>query len=182
MSESGARIRSYRGCMPRIHASAWVAPGAVVVGDVEIGADASIWYGVVIRGDVHHVRIGDRTNVQDQSVLHVTAGRFATEVGDEVTVGHKAVVHGCRVEDAALIGVGAIVLDGARVGEGALVGAGAVVTPGAVIPARTLALGTPAKAVRDLTDEERAMQRERTLAYVETARHHRAAGRPGRDS
>lgn len=148
----------------------------MVVGDVEIGEDCSVWYGVVIRGDVHHVRIGPRTNVQDLSVLHVTAGRYATEIGSEVTIGHRAVVHGCRVGDAALIGIGAIVLDGAKVGEGALVGAGAVVTPGTVIPARSLALGTPAKPVRELGDEERKAQRERTLAYVQTARNHRRAG------
>ncbi len=102
--------------LPRIDPSAWVAPGAVVVGDVEIGRDSSVWYGSVVRGDVHFVRIGARTNIQDNCVLHVTRDRFACEVGDEVTVGHRAVVHGCRVGDGALVGIGAIVLDGARVG------------------------------------------------------------------
>jgi carbonic anhydrase/acetyltransferase-like protein (isoleucine patch superfamily) len=174
-SDRGAVIRSYEGRVPRIHSSAWLAPGSVVVGDVEIGEDASVWYGAVIRGDVHGIRIGARTNVQDQSVLHVTAGRFAAWVGDEVTIGHRAVVHGCRVGDRALIGIGAIVLDGAEIGEGALVGAGALVTPGTVIPARTLALGTPAKPVRELDPDEQRVQLERTLAYVETARSHRRA-------
>jgi len=173
VSEHAAVIRPYEGRAPRVHPSAWLAPGSVVVGDVEIGEDCSVWYGAVIRGDVHHVRIGARTNVQDCAVLHVTAGRFATEVGAEVTIGHRAVVHGCRVGDGALIGIGAIVLDGADVGEGALIGAGAVVTPGTVIPARSLALGTPARSVRELGADEQRQQRERTLTYVQTARRHR---------
>lgn len=173
-------MRPYQGRAPRIDPSAWLAPGAVVVGDVEIGPDCSIWYGVVIRGDVNQIRIGARTNIQDQSVVHVTKDRFATWIGDEVTVGHRAVVHGCHVGDGALIGIGAIVLDGAEVGEGALVGAGSVVTPGARIPARTLALGTPARVVRALRDDEQRDQRARTLTYVETARQHAlASGGPG---
>jgi carbonic anhydrase/acetyltransferase-like protein (isoleucine patch superfamily) len=171
-----AIVRSYEGRVPRIDSSAWLAPGCVVVGDVEIAAECSIWYGVVVRGDVHHIRIGARSNIQDQSVVHVTMGRFAALIGEEVTVGHRAVVHGCRVGDGALIGIGAVVLDGAEVGEGALVGAGAVVTPETIIPARTLALGIPARPVRELEDEERRLQRERTLAYVETARRHALAG------
>ncbi len=165
-------VLSFGEITPRISASAWVAPGAVVVGDVEIGDDSSIWYAAVVRGDVHHIWIGARTNVQDGAVIHVTRGRFATRIGDEVTVGHRAVVHGCTVGDGALIGIGAIVLDGARIGEGALVGAGAVVTPGSQIEAHSLALGTPARTVRTLDDDERAAQRERTLSYVATARQH----------
>ncbi len=149
-----------------------MAPGAVVVGDVEIGPDASIWYGTVVRGDVHHVRIGARSNVQDNCVLHVTKGRFACEVGEEVTVGHRAVVHGCTVGDGALVGIGAVVLDGAHVGDGALVGAGAVVAPGVRIEAGGLAVGVPARVVRQVTEEERVLQRRRTLDYVETARAH----------
>ena len=171
-SERAATVRPYQGRCPKIDPSAWLAPGAVVVGAVEIGPDCSIWYGVVVRGDVHFIRIGPRTNVQDQAVLHVTAGRFATEVGAEVTIGHRAVVHGCRVEDAALIGIGAVVLDGARIGEGALVGAGAVVTPGTVVPPRTLVLGAPARPIRELDAAEQSLQRQRTLTYVETARNH----------
>jgi carbonic anhydrase/acetyltransferase-like protein (isoleucine patch superfamily) len=170
-----AVIRAYLEAEPRIHERAWIAPGAVVVGDVVIGEDSSIWYGAVVRGDVERIRIGVRSNIQDQSTIHVTQDRHPAVIGDEVTVGHRAVVHGCTVEDRALIGIGAIVLDGAEVGEGALVGAGAVVTPGSVIPARTLALGTPARPVRQLEDEERRTQRERTLTYVETARSHAQA-------
>ncbi len=176
-SEVDAIVRSYEGQVPRVDPTAWLAPGCVVVGDVEISADCSIWYGVVVRGDVHHIRIGPRTNIQDQSVLHVTKDRFPLLIGAEVTVGHRAVVHGCRVGDGALIGIGAVVLDGAEVGEGALVGAGSVVTPETVIPARTLALGIPARPVRELEDEERRLQREQTLTYVETARSH-ARARP----
>ncbi len=116
-------IRPFHGISPKIHASAWVAPGAVVVGDVEIGPDSSVWYASVLRGDVHSIRIGARSNLQDHCVVHVTRGRYCCEVGDEVTVGHRATIHGCRVEDAALIGIGSIVLDGAHVGEGAIVAA-----------------------------------------------------------
>jgi carbonic anhydrase/acetyltransferase-like protein (isoleucine patch superfamily) len=172
---AGAIIRSYAGVWPRIHPEAWIAPGAVVVGDVEMGADSSLWYGAVLRGDVHAIRIGARSNLQDGCILHVTQGRFACLLGDEVTVGHRAVVHGCRVGDGALIGIGAIVLDGAEVGAGALIGAGALVTPGTRIPERWLALGAPARPVRELTAEEQEEQRARTLAYVDTARRHRAS-------
>jgi len=168
-------LRAFQDKSPRLEAGVWVAPGAWVIGDVEIGADSSLWYGAVLRADVNHIRIGRRSNVQDGAVVHVTRDRFSTEVGDEVTVGHRAVVHGCRVSDGALIGIGAIVLDGASVGDGAFVGAGAVVTPGTEIAARSVAMGTPARSVRSLGDEEWAEQRKRTLSYVETARQHAAA-------
>ncbi len=167
-------ILPHRGVAPRIDPTAWVAPGTTLIGDLEIGPDSSVWYGCVLRADVHRIRIGARTNLQDLCVVHVTKDRFPTEIGDEVTVGHRAVVHGCRVGDGALIGIGAVVLDGATVGSGALVGAGALVTPGTEIPEATLALGAPARPVRELAAEERAVQRERTLRYVETARLHAA--------
>ncbi len=160
---------------PRIHADAWIAPGAVVVGDVEIGPDSSVWYASVLRGDVHAVRVGARSNLQDGCIVHVTRERFACVLGDEVTVGHRAVVHGCRIGDGALIGIGAIVLDGAEIGAGAWVGAGAIVTPGTEIPERWLALGIPARPVRELAASELSEQRARTLAYVDTARRHHAA-------
>ena len=171
-----ARLLPFRGVRPRLLQGAWVAPGSVVVGDVEIGVDSSVWYGCVLRGDVHRIRIGSRSNVQDLSVLHVTRDRFETLVGDEVTVGHRAVVHGCHVGDGALIGIGAIVLDGARIGEGAWVGAGAVVTPGTEIPPRMVAVGAPARPVRAVDPLEEAEQRQRTLAYVENARAHALSG------
>ena len=170
----GARVLPYLQWWPEISATAWLAPGASVIGRVELGDDVSIWYGSILRGDVHRIRVGARSNVQDGSVLHVTRDRFPTEVGQEVTIGHRAVVHGCTVGDGALIGIGAVVLDGARVGAGALVAAGAVVAPGAEVPARSLAVGMPARVVRSLEDEELELQRERTLSYVELAREHAA--------
>ena len=174
---NGDGLRPFGGVWPRVHRSAWLAPGSIVVGDVEIGEDSSIWYGCVLRGDVEAIRIGSRTNVQDGSVLHVTKGRFACVVGDEVTIGHRAVVHGCVGGDGALVGIGAIVLDGAKVGEGALIAAGSVVTPGTVISPYTIAMGTPAREVRLLGETERQAQTERTLQYVETARLHAALDR-----
>jgi carbonic anhydrase/acetyltransferase-like protein (isoleucine patch superfamily) len=172
----GARILPFQGRWPRIDPSAWIAPGATVVGDVEIGRDASVWYGCVLRGDVHSIRVGARTNLQDLCVLHVTKDRFPCVVGDEVTVGHRAVVHGCRVGDGALVGIGAVVLDGAELGPLAWLAAGALLAPGAAIASRMLAVGTPAKAARELREDELAGQRERTLEYVRTAARHRASG------
>jgi carbonic anhydrase/acetyltransferase-like protein (isoleucine patch superfamily) len=168
-------VRPYGDAWPRIDASAWLAPGSVVVGDVEIGADSSVWYGTVIRGDVSFIRIGRATSVQDNSVLHVEHGDLPCVVGDEVTIGHHAMVHACTVRDGALIGIGAIVLDGAEIGEAALIGAGSVVTPGTVVPDGMLALGTPARVIRALSAEQRAEQRAHALRYVETARAHAAA-------
>ena len=152
----GAIIRAFESLTPKLHPSVWVAPGAAVIGDVEIGEDSSVFYGAVLRGDVECIRIGKRTNIQDQATLHVTEGRYSTWLGDEITVGHRAVVHGCRVGNGALIGIGA----------------GAGVTPGTVIESGMLAVGMPAKMVRRLEQDEIALQRERTLRYVETARKH----------
>jgi carbonic anhydrase/acetyltransferase-like protein (isoleucine patch superfamily) len=163
-------VLSFRGLEPRIDPRAWIAPGAVVAGDVTIGADTSVWFGSVVRGDVHAIRIGARSNLQDHCVVHVTKDRFPAWIGDEVTIGHRATVHGCRVGDGALVGIGAVVLDGAEVGEEALVAAGAVVAPGAKVPPRHLVMGAPARVVRPLRDEELRRQRERALEYVETAR------------
>jgi carbonic anhydrase/acetyltransferase-like protein (isoleucine patch superfamily) len=169
---AGAIIRSFGEAHPRLHASVWVAPGAAIIGDVEIGADSSVFFGSVLRGDVERIRIGERTNIQDQATLHVTQGRFPTLLGNEITVGHRAVVHGCRVADGALIGIGAVILDGAEIGENALVAAGAVVTPGSTIPAGMLAVGMPARVIRALGQDEIELQRARTLRYIETARAH----------
>jgi carbonic anhydrase/acetyltransferase-like protein (isoleucine patch superfamily) len=171
----GAILRCFGSLRPRLHESVWVAPGAAIIGDVEIGADSSVFYGSVLRGDVERIRVGERTNIQDQVTFHVTAGLHPTLLGNEITVGHRAVVHGCRVADGAMIGIGAIVLDGAEIGENAWVAAGAVVTPGSTIPAGMLAVGVPARAVRSLRAEEIDQQRARTLRYVETAREHAAS-------
>jgi carbonic anhydrase/acetyltransferase-like protein (isoleucine patch superfamily) len=174
---NGALVRPFGGIWPRLGPGSWVAPGAVVAGDVDLGEDASVWYGCVLRGDVQSIRVGARTNIQDQSVVHVTRDRFPCIIGDEVTVGHRAVVHGCVVEEGALIGIGAVVLDGARIGEGAWVGAGAVVTQGTEVAPGTLVLGTPAREVRTLSRDEMADQRQRTLHYVGVARAHAAEDR-----
>ncbi len=168
-------VLPFESVTPSIAPDAWVAPGAVVVGNVELGPQSSVWYGCVLRGDVNAIRIGARSNVQDSSVLHVTRERYETIVGDEVTIGHRAVVHGCTVGDGALIGIGAIVMDGAVVGEGALVGAGAVVTPGKTVPPRSLVMGTPARVVRTLEDDEIERQIKRAHEYVELAGQHRVS-------
>lgn len=180
-----AILRNFGEKRPRLHPTVWVAPGGAVVGDVEIGEDSSVFYGAVLRGDVAEIRVGRRTNLQDQCMVHVSGGwttpsgegrdRFPAILGDEVTVGHRAVVHGCRIEAGALIGIGAVVLDGAVIGEEALVGAGAVVTPGTQVEPRTLMVGTPARPVRALTAEEVRLQRTRALEYVATAQQHARA-------
>lgn len=144
----------FEGKLPRLGARVWVAPGAYVTGDVELGDDVSFWFHTVARGDVNWIRIGARTNIQDGSVLHVNHGTHPLVIGAGVVVGHQAVVHGCTIEDGALIGIGARVLDGAVVEAGAQIGAGAVVAPGHRIPAGHLALGIPARVVRPLTEDE----------------------------
>jgi carbonic anhydrase/acetyltransferase-like protein (isoleucine patch superfamily) len=161
-----ALLKAYAGRAPRIDATAWIADDATVVGDVSLGPGASLWFGVVVRGDVHHVRIGARTNVQDLSVVHVTGGTHPTVIGEEVTVGHRVVLHGCTVHDRCLIGIGAVVLDGAEIGPEAMVGAGALVPPGMRVPPRTLVMGTPARVKRPLTDEEVAHLRASADHYV----------------
>lgn len=156
----------FRGVAPRLGARVWLAPGAHVSGDVELGDDVSFWFNTVARGDVNWMRIGARTNVQDGSVLHVTHERHPLVIGAGVVVGHAAVLHGCTVEDGALVGIGARVLDGAVVEAGAQIGAGAVVAPGARVPAGHLALGVPARVVRPLSDEERRAIGEIAERYV----------------
>jgi len=168
--------RPWNGKAPRLAEGVWIADDAIVVGDVELGADASLWFGTVVRGDVNAVRIGARTNVQDHSVVHVTSRTHPTSIGDDVTVGHRATLHGCTVRDRCLIGIGAVVLDGAVVGEESMVGAGALVPPGMVVPPRTLALGSPAKVKRELTADEVAFFRRSAASYVGYARQYRAEG------
>jgi carbonic anhydrase/acetyltransferase-like protein (isoleucine patch superfamily) len=167
---------AYDGRTPRIDPSAYLVASAVVVGDVTIGPQSSVWFHAVVRGDIEPIRIGARTNVQDNATLHVVGGRFATTLGDGVTVGHNAVVHGCTIEDGALVGMGAIVLDGALVGRESLVGAGAVVAPGTRVPPRSLVLGSPARVVRALTEDELARLHAAAANYVEYARRYRAEG------
>jgi carbonic anhydrase/acetyltransferase-like protein (isoleucine patch superfamily) len=171
-----ALIRTWGGKSPRLDDSVWVAENAVVVGDVEIGPGSSVWFGCVIRGDVNHIRIGARTNVQDATVVHVTSHTHPTRVGDDVTIGHRVTLHGCTVKDRCLIGIGALVMDGAVVGEDAMVGAGSLVPPGMVVPPRTLALGAPAKVKRELTQEEVDFLRKSAASYAGYASQYRREG------
>lgn len=164
-----ANVLPFRGHTPRLGAEVFVASGAQLIGDLEIGAQSSIWFNVVIRADVHHIRIGARTNIQDNTTVHVTEGKAPCIIGNDVTVGHNAIVHACTVEDLALIGMGAIILDQAVIGTMSIVGAGALVTQGKIFPPRSLIIGSPAKAVRMLTDQEVEGLRESAQHYVDTA-------------
>jgi carbonic anhydrase/acetyltransferase-like protein (isoleucine patch superfamily) len=166
-------IVAYEGKAPRVAATAFLAPGCVVTGDVEIGEGSSVWFQTVIRGDVNFVRIGARTNVQDHCVVHVTSGRHPTVIGDDVTVGHRVVLHGCTVKERCLVGIGAIVLDGAVLEPDSMVGAGALVPPGMVVPSGKLVLGAPAKVKRDLTPEEIASFLDSARRYAAYAARYR---------
>jgi carbonic anhydrase/acetyltransferase-like protein (isoleucine patch superfamily) len=167
-------IRPFRGIHPQIHPTAFIADSAQVIGDVQVGEQASIWFGTVARGDMHFIRIGDRTNVQDNCVLHTRTGELPTILEDEVTVGHSVTLHGCYVEHGALIGIGSIVLDEARIGAQSLIAAGSLVSPGTIIPPRSLVMGMPAQVKRPLTDEEVAGLARYWQNYVEYSAHYLA--------
>ena len=147
-------LHPFIGAEPQVSAAAFIAPSADVIGDVALGEEASIWFGAVVRGDVHWIRIGAGSNVQDNAVVHVTHGTAPTQIGRDVTVGHGAIVHGCTVEDQVLIGMGAVVMDHAVIGQESIVGARALVTARTEVPPRSLVLGSPARVVRTLSDEE----------------------------
>jgi carbonic anhydrase/acetyltransferase-like protein (isoleucine patch superfamily) len=149
-------IRTYKGIEPRIGQRVYVDETAQVIGDVWIGDHSSLWMNAVVRGDVHFIRIGAHTNIQDNCVVHVFKDKHPTHVGDHVTVGHGAILHGCRIDSHCLIGMGAVILNGAHVGSDSIIAAGAVVAEGAVIPAGSLVMGVPGKVKRPLTDEEKA--------------------------
>ena len=161
------------GTAPRISDSAWVADSAQVMGNVELADDVSIWFGVVIRGDTETIRIGRRTNIQDMSVLHADIGMPLT-LGEDVTVGHQVMLHGCTIGDGSLIGIGAVVLNGAKIGKNCLVGAGSLVTEGKEFPDGSMILGSPAKVVRQLTSEQLQGLRLGAQLYVGNARRFRA--------
>ena len=160
-------IRPFNGIEPKIHESAYVTDDAIIVGDVEIGEDSSVWFGAVLRGDVNYIRIGARTNIQDQTIIHVSSKGLATIVEDEVTVGHRVTLHACHVERGCLIGIGAILMDGVKVGAESLVGAGSLLTPGTQIPPRSLVIGSPARIKRELTGDELASLEKSWRNYVE---------------
>lgn len=159
-------IIEYGGFVPMLHESVFVAHGAVILGDVQIGRDASVWYNVVIRGDVHWIRIGERTNVQDLAMLHTTHKKHPLSIGNDVTIGHHAMLHGCTIEDFVLVGMNATVLDRAVVCHHSMIAAGSVVREGFEVPEGTLVAGVPAKVVRELTDDERAKLEQSSQNYI----------------
>lgn len=161
-------IGNFKDFAPKISKTCFIAPSADVIGDVSIGEKSSVWHGAVLRGDVNKIEIGSFTNIQDRCIVHV-AEKYPTIIGNNVTIGHGAIVHGCTIKDGAFIGMGAIVLDGAVIGEGALIGAGALVTEGKEIPANSLAIGVPAKVVRRLTEDYTKMIEDRAVEYAELA-------------
>ena len=166
-------IHKFKDMLPSVKQGTWIAPSADVIGEVTIGEDCSIWFGCVVRGDVHYISIGDRTNIQDLSMIHVTHYKNGdrstgnpTVIGNDVTVGHRVMLHGCTIEDACLIGMSATILDGAVIGKESIVGAGALVTKNKVFPPRSLIVGSPAKVVRELNDEEVAELYASAKRYV----------------
>ena len=177
MSHAGAVILPYRGILPTIHADAFIAPGAVVIGDVHIGADTNVWFGCVIRGDVNHIRIGERTNIQDGSIVHVTRETAPTIIGSNVTIGHQATIHGCTLQDESFIGMGACVIDGVVVESHGFVAAGALVTPNKRIKTGQMWAGNPAKYFRDLTDNEHAYLAISAKHYVDLSKEYKHSPR-----
>lgn len=166
-------ILRYKDAFPNINNSAWIAPSADIIGDVEIGEDSSVWFGCVVRGDVHSIRIGNRVSIQDLSMIHVTHFKNGdkttgnpTLLGDDITIAHKVMLHGCEIKNACLIGMSATILDGAVIGEESIVGAGALVTKNKKFSPRSLILGNPAKVIRELKDEEVAGIYQNAKNYV----------------
>jgi gamma-carbonic anhydrase len=160
-------LRPYKGILPRLHDSVFIDVSAQVIGDVVMGEESSVWMNAVVRGDVHWIRIGRRSNIQDNTVVHVQNGTHPTTIGDEVTVGHAAIVHGCTIGHRVLIGMGAILLNGSTVGDDSIVAAGSLLTEESTFPPRSLIMGSPAKVKRPLTDREVATIREFSDRYVQ---------------
>lgn len=165
-------ILKYNDIMPKYHSECFIAESADLIGRITIGKDSSVWYGTVIRADVESVTIGERTNVQDNSTIHVAHG-FKTSIGDDVTIGHGAIVHACSIGNRVLIGMGAIVLDGAIVEDDVIIGAGALIPPGKVIPSKSLVVGSPGKVVRNLSEDDLENLLHSAKSYVEEANKHR---------
>lgn len=163
-------IRSFKDKSPVIHSSVFVAEDAVIIGDVEIGENSSVWFGCMLRGDVNYIKVGVRTNIQDATVIHVSSKTHPTILEDEITIGHRVTLHGCHIESNCLIGIGSIILDGARIGKHSLVAAGSLVTPNTIIPPRSLVMGSPAKVKRELTDDEVEKYSRNWPNYVELSK------------
>lgn len=159
-------LKSFLGHHPKIAASAYIEDSAQIIGDVVVGADSSVWFNAVVRGDVHSIRIGSQTNVQDLCVLHGYKDRYAVTLGDRVTVAHSVTLHGCTIEDECLIGMGAVILNGARIGQGSVVAAGAVVPEGALVPPGSLVMGLPGRVKRPVTAAETAMILRHAANYL----------------
>ncbi len=159
-------IYELKGVRPTLGRGVFVADSAAVIGDVRLGDQCGVWFGAVLRGDYFPIRVGARTNIQDNAVLHITAGKAATNVGDDVTIGHSAIIHGCTIGDRCLVGMGSTVLDGAAIGEDCFIAAGSLVTPGTVVPPRSFVMGRPAKVTRRVTDADIEWMREAAALYV----------------
>jgi gamma-carbonic anhydrase len=168
---------AFEGKSPTIHTSAFVAETALVIGDVSIGRQSSLWFHSVLRGDVFPISVGNRTNIQDLCIGHVTAGRHSLIIGNEVTIGHRVVIHGCQIEDRCLIGMGSLILDGAQIGADSLIGAGTLITPNTKIPPKSLVLGSPGLVKRELTLEEIAELKQSAEHYVQLAKRHQQDSR-----
>jgi carbonic anhydrase/acetyltransferase-like protein (isoleucine patch superfamily) len=167
-------LKKINGCYPKIGKNSWISETSTIIGDVKIGNDCSIWFGAVIRGDIHFIRIGNRTNIQDLCVIHVTAKEkaypnsgFPVIIGNDVTIGHKAMIHGCIISDACLIGMNAILQDGSEIGSESIVGAGSLVTKNCKFPPRSMIFGSPAKLIRELTNQEIAFIYESSEHYID---------------
>jgi carbonic anhydrase/acetyltransferase-like protein (isoleucine patch superfamily) len=173
MPDAGGPLYALDGVAPTIAADAFIAPSAVVIGDVEIGAESGIWFHCVLRGDTNRIRIGARSNIQDGTIIHVNAGSFPALIGDDVTVGHAAIIHACTLHDRAFVGMGATVLDGAVIEPGGMLAAGALLTPNKRIGANEMWQGSPARLTRVMTEEERARFARTAAHYVELARRYR---------
>jgi gamma-carbonic anhydrase len=166
-------IRSFRGALPQVAASAYIDPSAQVIGDVAVGERASVWCNATLRGDVNYIRIGEDTNIQDNSVLHVEDGLYPLLIGNRVTVGHSVVLHGCVIEDECLIGIGAIILNGASIGAGSVIAAGALIPEGMEVPSGSLVMGVPGKVRRPVSEGEKERFRVNAQHYVELRQHYR---------
>ena len=162
-------IKKFQNKQPQLGEDVYVSENAMVIGDVILGDEVNIWFGAVLRGDMHYIKIGNRTNIQDNSVVHVTTGVSPTNIGNGVTVGHGAIIHGCTIEDDCLIGMGAILMDDAIIGEGSLIGAGALIPPNMKIPKNSLVVGSPGKVIRQIKEVEREMITERPQEYIDLA-------------
>jgi carbonic anhydrase/acetyltransferase-like protein (isoleucine patch superfamily) len=165
-----ARLFPLDGVFPRIDESAFVADNATIIGDVIVGPEASVWFGCVLRADVGSIRVGARSNIQDLSMIHMTEGHSVTAVGEDVTVGHGVILHGCTIHDRVLVGMGSIVLDNVVVGEGSVIGAGSLVTQGTIVPPRSLAMGRPATIKREVNEREGRLGIDGARHYVEAGR------------